>query len=241
MRDRRVILVTGATSGIGKAVAVLAAERGLRVVLNSARSSAEGGELAASLPDARYVQADVGDPAQVSTLLERVEQEYGRLDILVNSAGVTRRIAHRAVETVPQELWREILDVNLVGTWSTIQAAVDLLRRSRGAVINISSVAGDRPVGSSIPYAVSKAAVNHLTRLLAAALGPEIRVNAVAPGLIDTPWTADFGDIRKHAESVTPLRRIGTPKEVAESVLWLADASYTTGEVLGVDGGAHLV
>ncbi|NEE17303.1 SDR family oxidoreductase [Streptomyces sp. SID7499] len=241
MRDRRVILVTGATSGIGKAVAVLAAERGLRVVLNSARSAEEGGELAASLPDACYVQADVGDPAQVGTLLERVEQEYGRLDILVNSAGVTRRIAHRAVETVPQELWREILDVNLVGTWTTVQAAVDLLRRSRGAVVNISSVAGDRPVGSSIPYAVSKAAVNHLTRLLAAALGPEIRVNAIAPGLIDTPWTADFGDIRKHAESVTPLRRIGTPNEVAESVLWLADASYTTGEVLGVDGGAHLV
>ncbi|MFH9008959.1 SDR family NAD(P)-dependent oxidoreductase [Streptomyces afghaniensis] len=241
MRDRRVILVTGATSGIGKAVATLAAERGLRVVLNSARSSEEGGELAASLPDARYVQADVGDPAQVRTLLERVEQEYGRLDILVNSAGVTRRIAHRAVEAVPHELWREILDVNLVGTWSTIQAAVDLLRRSRGVVVNISSVAGDRPVGSSIPYAVSKAAVNHLTRLLAAALGPEIRVNAVAPGLIDTPWTADFGDIREHAESVTPLRRIGTPQEVAESVLWLADASYTTGEVLGVDGGSHLV
>lgn len=241
MRDRRVILVTGATSGIGKAVAVLAAERGLRVVLNSAHSPEEGGELAASLPDARYVQADVGDPVQVSMLLERVEQEYGRLDILVNSAGVTRRIAHRAVETVPPELWREILDVNLVGTWTTIQAAVDLLRRSRGAVVNISSVAGDRPVGSSIPYAVSKAAVNHLTRLLAAALGPEIRVNAVAPGLIDTPWTADFGDIRKHAESVTPLRRIGMPQEVAESVLWLADASYTTGEVLGVDGGAHLV
>lgn len=241
MRDRRVILVTGATSGIGRAVATLAAERGLRVVLNSARSSAEGGKLAAALPDARYVQADVGDPAQVRMLLDRVEQEYGRLDILVNSAGMTRRIAHRAVEAVSHELWREILDVNLIGTWSTIQAAVDLLRRSGGAVVNISSVAGDRPVGSSIPYAVSKAAVNHLTRLLAAALGPEIRVNAVAPGLINTPWTADFGDIRKHAESVTPLRRIGTPQEVAESVLWLADASYTTGEVLGVDGGAHLV
>ncbi|MFG3157828.1 SDR family NAD(P)-dependent oxidoreductase [Streptomyces sp. NPDC048219] len=241
MRDRRVILVTGATSGIGRAVATLAAERGLRVVLNSARSSEEGGELASSLPDARYIQADVGQPAQVQTLLDQVERDYGRLDVLVNSAGVTRRIAHRAVDAVSHELWREILDVNLIGTWSTVQAAVDLLRRSGGAVVNISSVAGDRPVGSSIPYAVSKAAVNHMTRLLAAALGPEIRVNAVAPGLINTPWTADFGDIRKHAESVTPLRRIGTPQEVAESVLWLAEASYTTGEVLGVDGGAHLV
>ncbi|MEU9591455.1 SDR family oxidoreductase [Streptomyces sp. NPDC048193] len=241
MRDRRVILVTGATSGIGRAVATLAAERGLRVVLNSARSSEEGGELASSLPDARYIQADVGQPAQVQTLLDQVEREYGRLDVLVNNAGVTRRIAHRAVDAVSHELWREILDVNLIGTWSTVQAAVDLLRRSRGTVVNISSVAGDRPVGSSIPYAVSKAAVNHMTRLLAAALGPEIRVNAVAPGLINTPWTADFGDIRKHAESVTPLRRIGTPQEVAESVLWLAEASYTTGEVLGVDGGAHLV
>ncbi|MYS89694.1 MULTISPECIES: SDR family NAD(P)-dependent oxidoreductase [Streptomyces] len=241
MRDHRVILVTGATSGIGKAVATLAAERGMRVVLNSARSPDAGTELAASLPGAHYVQADVGDPAQVRTLVERVEQECGRLDVLVNNAGVTRRIAHRAVDEVSYDVWREILDVNLIGTWSTTQASVDMLRRARGVVVNVSSVAGGRPVGSSIPYAVSKAAVNHMTRLLAAALGPEIRVNAVAPGLIDTPWTADFGDIREHAESVTPLRRIGTPQEVAESVLWLAGTSYTTGEVLGVDGGAHLV
>lgn len=241
MRDRRVILVTGATSGIGKAVAKLAADRGMRVVLNSARSPDAGSEIAASLPHASYVRADVSDPGQVRTLIERIGQEYGRLDVLVNSAGVTRRIAHREIDAVQPDVWREILDVNLIGTWSTTQAAARLLRHSSGAVVNVSSVAGGRPVGSSIPYAVSKAAVNHMTRLLAAALGPEIRVNAVAPGLIDTPWTAGFDDIREYTESVTPLRRIGTPEEVAESVLWLADAPYTTGEVVGVDGGAHLV
>lgn len=241
MRDRRVILVTGATSGIGKAVAKLAADRGMRVVLNSARSPDAGSEIAASLSHADYVRADVSDPDQVRTLIERIGQEYGRLDVLVNSAGVTRRIAHREIDAVQPDVWREILDVNLIGTWSTTQAAAKLLRHSSGAVVNVSSVAGGRPVGSSIPYAVSKAAVNHMTRLLAAALGPEIRVNAVAPGLIDTPWTAGFADIREYTESVTPLRRIGTPEEVAESVLWLADAPYTTGEVVGVDGGAHLV
>lgn len=241
MHDHRVILVTGSTFGIGKAIAMLAASRGMRVVLNSARSSDVGEGLAKDLPSACYVQADVADPEQARFLVDRALEHFGRLDVLVNNAGTTRRIPHEHIAAVDKEVWQEILDVNVVGTWLTTQAAVEALRRTAGSVINMSSVAGGSPAGSCIPYAVSKAAVNHMTRLLANVLGPEIRVNAVAPGLIDTRWTQGFEDIREHTRSTVPLRRIGTPEEVAEAVLWLAGADYTTGEVLSTDGGAHLL
>ncbi|WP_406474354.1 SDR family NAD(P)-dependent oxidoreductase [Streptomyces platensis] len=241
MHDRRAILVTGSTFGIGRAIATLAAARGMQVVLNSARSSQAGAELARSLPGACYVQADVADPDQARLLVERALEHFGRLDVLVNNAGTTRRIPHEDLAAVDRTVWQEILDVNVVGTWQTTQAAVEALRRTSGSVINMSSVAGSSLAGSCIPYAVSKAAINHMTRLLAGALGPGIRVNAVAPGLIDTRWTQGFDDIRAHVESTVPLRRIGTPEEVAEAVLWLADADYTTGAVLGTDGGAHLL
>jgi ketoreductase RED2 len=116
-------------------------------------------------------------------------------------------------------------------------AALPALREAQGSVVNISSVAGLRPTGSSIPYAASKAALNHLTVLLAKVVGPEVRVNAVAPGLIDTPWTADWEFQRAAVEAVTPLKRIGQPADVAEVVLALAGAAYVTGQVVAIDGG----
>ncbi|RSN39096.1 polyketide synthase [Amycolatopsis sp. WAC 04197] len=241
MRDERVILVTGSSSGIGAEIAKLAASRGMRVVINSSRSVAEGRDLAASLPDAHYVRADVSDADEARRLVDETVAHHGRLDVLVNNAGTTRRIPHQDIDAVDGKVWREILDVNLLGTWNVIQAALSPLRTVNGSIVNISSIAGSRPAGSSIPYAVSKAAVEHLTRLLAKAVGPEVRVNAVAPGLIDTKWTADFADIREEVRAHTPLRRIGTSEEIADAVLWLAGAPYSTGEVLGADGGAHLL
>jgi ketoreductase RED2 len=131
--------------------------------------------------------------------------------------------------------------VNVLGTWNVIQAAAPHLRAGGdGVIINVTSLAGVRPVGSSIPYAVSKAALNHLTVLLANALGPDIRVNAVAPGLIDTPWTADWDVLRETVREAAPLRRTGTPADVADACVALVDAKYTTGQVLVVDGGMAL-
>jgi ketoreductase RED2 len=214
----------------------------LRVVLNSARSADAGQALADSLPDADYVRADISDPEQAGSLVSTVLERHGRLDVLVNNAGVTRRIAHGDLESVTPDVWRSILDVNLLGTWYTTVAAVPALRASgAGSVVNLSSVAGHRPAGSSIPYAVSKAAIEHLTRLLANVLGPEIRVNAVAPGLVQTPWTAGFTDIAEQVRQLTPLKRVGLPEDVAEVVAALVEFRYTTGEVIGLDGGAHLV
>ena len=237
----RVALVTGSSSGIGAAVATTLAERGASVVVNSASSVAAGQQLAADLPDATYVQADVSDPASAERLVAAAVDRYGRLDIVVNNAGTTAVIPHHDLDAATNEIWERILRVNVLGTWNVSKAAVPHLRAAGDSVVlNITSLAGVRPVGSSIPYAVSKAAVNHLTVLLANVLGPEIRVHAVAPGLIDTPWTADWDALRETVREAAPLRRTGSPQDVADACVALIDARYATGQVLVVDGGMAL-
>jgi ketoreductase RED2 len=237
----RVALVTGSSSGIGAAIAASLAANGVRVVVNSATSVEPGERLAAGLPDATYIQADVADPAQAERLVNQAAAWNGRLDIVVNNAGTTRVIPHHDLAAVTDEVWQEILRVNLIGPFNVTRAAVPHLRRSGdGVVVNITSLAGVRPVGSSIPYAASKAALNHLTVLLANTLGPEIRVNAVAPGLIDTPWTATWDELRETVRHAAPLRRSGTAEDVADACLGLVNARYATGQVLVVDGGLGL-
>ncbi|ALC18567.1 SDR family NAD(P)-dependent oxidoreductase [Streptomyces pristinaespiralis] len=243
--QRRVALVTGSSTGIGETVARRLAAENISVVVNSARSVEAGEKVAASLPDALYVQADVSDEDQARRLVARAVEHYGRLDILVNNAGVTRAVPHADLEAASPAVWREIFDLNVFGTWQTTVAAMPALRESgEGVVVNVSSVAGSRPTGSSIPYAVSKAAVEHMTRLLAVAMGPQVRVNAVAPGLVETGWTEGsdfFAAIAEQVAAVAPLRRVGRPEDVSEAVLSLIRATYTTGQVLMVDGGGTLV
>jgi ketoreductase RED2 len=236
-----VALVTGSSSGIGAAVATRFAELGAGVIINSASSIAPGQQLADELPDAIYVQADVSDPAQAEHLIDAAVGHYGRLDIVVNNAGTTAVIAHDHLDAATTDIWEKILRVNVIGTWNVVRAAVPHLRASGDAVIlNITSLAGVRPVGSSIPYATSKAALNHLTLLLANVLGPEIRVHAVAPGLIDTPWTERWDDVRAAVQKTAPLQRSGTPEDVADACVGLISARYATGQVLVVDGGVAL-
>jgi ketoreductase RED2 len=237
----KVALVTGSSSGIGEAVARMLAADGAAVVVNSASSVAAGEKVAASLPQATYVQADISVEDQARTLVETAVERLGRLDILVNNAGTTVVIPHHDVEAVTADVWRRILDVNVIGTWTVTVAALPHLRASgAGCVVNVTSLAGVRQTGSSIPYAASKAALNHLTRLLANVTGPEVRVNAVAPGLIDTPWTESWDAIRAAVQARSPLGRSGTPEDVAAAVLGLIRSPYQTGDVVVVDGGLHL-
>ena len=239
--DGKVAVITGSSSGIGAAAARSMAAEGARIVVNSASSVAAGEALAGELPDAAYVQADISDESQARALVDASLERYGRLDILVNNAGATRVIPHHDLDAVTDDDWQRILGTNIVGTWYVTRAAVDSLRADGGGcVINVTSIAGVRPTGSSIPYAVSKAALNHLTLLLANVLGPEIRVNAVAPGLVDTPWTADWGPVKQTWADRAPLRRTGTPEDVARVCLTVATAEWMTGEVVLVDGGMHL-
>lgn len=243
---RSVALVTGSASGIGAAVARRFSAAGMRVVINSVRSTQAGEELASELPDAIYVQGDVANVVDARRIVDETVATYGRLDILVNNAGTTRFIPLDDLETADAEAWRAVLDVNVIGTWQVTTAAVPHLRATgSGAIVNVSSIAGTVTFGSSAPYCVSKAAMNHMTRLLAATLGPEIRVNAVAPGPIDTPWNDKAPETDEEADewirTHTLLRRMGTAEEVAEAVLALVQATYTTGDIMTLDGGVRLL
>jgi ketoreductase RED2 len=236
----RIVLVTGSTSGIGLATARRFAQMGNTVVFNSARSVEAGERLAAETPGSHYVQADIAVAGDHERLIREVLQRCGQLDVLVNNAGTTMVISHRDLEAANVDVWREIFEVNVFGTWQLSVAAMAALKESRGSIVNVSSVAGVRPIGSSIPYAASKAALNHLTTLLAKVVGPEVRVNAVAPGLIDTPWTEDWDVVRGFVRSVAPLGRTGTPDDVADVIVALATTSYVTGQIVVVDGGLSL-
>ena len=236
-----VVLVTGSSSGIGAATARRFAEAGHSVVLNSLKSVEAGEELATELPGSLYVQADIAKSEDCTRLVGEVLERYGHLDVLVNNAGVTKMIPHHDLEAATIDVWREIFEVNVFGTWSMSIAAIQALRASRGSIVNVSSVAGFRPSGSSIPYAASKAAVNHMTALLAKVVGPEVRVNAVAPGLVDTPWTQDWNTIRERVVRAAPLKRTGLPDDIADVIVTLATTPYMTGQVVIVDGGLSLV
>jgi ketoreductase RED2 len=236
----RVVLVTGSTSGIGLATARRFADAGDRVVFNSVRSVELGKQLADGTPNAMYVQADISRSGDSTRLVAEVIDNFGRLDVLVNNAGTTKVIPHADLEAATLDVWRQIFEVNVFGTWSLCVAAMDALRSSHGAIVNVSSLAGVRATGSSIPYAASKAAVNHMTALLAKVVGPEVRVNAVAPGLVDTPWTQDWDTVRGFVQAVAPLKRSGLPDDIANVIVALASSMYVTGQVVVVDGGLGL-
>jgi ketoreductase RED2 len=237
----RVVLVTGSSMGIGAAVARRFGAMGASVLVNSSRSVEEGKAVADSLPDARYVQADVGDEAQCSMLVDTAVGEWGRLDLLVNNAGTGPVIPHQDIAAATLDIWREVFAVNVFAAWALTVAAAAALREHKGAVVNVTSIAGIREIGSSVPYACSKAATNHMTECLAKVLGPDIRVNAIAPGLVDTPRTASWDASREVYRQVAPMRREATAEDVAEAVVFLAENPYLTGEILVLDGGFGLV
>jgi ketoreductase RED2 len=237
----RVVLVTGSTSGIGEETALRFAALGDHVIFNSVRSVEAGEALSAKTPGSFYIQGDISNDADCERMIEMVLERYGRLDVLVNNAGATKVIAHADINAATLDVWRDIFEVNVFGTWNISVRAMPALKDAKGSIVNVSSLAGVRQTGSSIPYAASKAALNHMTALLAKVVGPEVRVNAVAPGLIDTPWTADWDAIRGVVSALAPLKRSGTPGDVADVILSLASTPYVTGQVLVVDGGLGLM
>ena len=237
----QVALVTGSGDGIGRGIAERLSAEGAIVVLNSRSAPETPIVLSGAEEPALYLTGDVADETAVASIIDRIEERYGRLDILVNNAGVTKVVPHEDLDGITVADWRRILDVNVIGAWNTVKAAARLLRAADpGVVINVSSMAGVRVTGSSLPYSVSKAALNQLTRAFAKALGPQIRVNAVAPGFIETARTASWADRREEVIKLTAQSRVGTSADVAEAVLLLIEASYVTGEILVVDGGLSL-
>ena len=199
------------------------------------RASADGERGRAPRSRARrYVQADVSDEADVARLVATTLERHGRLDVLVNNAGTTEVIAHHDLDAARASRCGGASSRSTCSARGRSRvAAMDALRAARGAVVNVSSIAGLRPTGSSIPYAASKAALNHLTVLLAKVVGPEVRVNAVAPGLVDTPWTKDWDEIRGRRRRTRAAQALRAgPSDVAEVVVALAAAPYVTGQVV---------
>ena len=243
--NRAVALVTGSTSGIGAAIARRLVDEGLFVILHSGRSPEKGAALAAELGFANYIQADLSQEAERVRLISEAVAITGRLDVLVNNAGISGLIPHDDLAAASPDIWRAQYEVNVIAPFQLVALSEKHLRvsaqRNGGAcVINISSHAGVRPKGGSIPYAATKAALNHVTRLLARTLGPEIRVNAVAPGLVDTPLTADWTEAQGLWKTQSPMKRAARPEDIVQAVTMLIRADYITGEILLSDGGLNL-
>lgn len=242
MNEKRVALVTGSATGIGRSVAWLLAERGYRVAVNYSKSKAEAEETAEGVrargAETIVIPADVGDDSAVRAMVERTVDQFGGLDVLVNNAATTYFVPHTDLEGLTAQVWDDILNVNLKGTFFASRAAMPHLKARRGNIVNVASVAGVAGSGSSIAYAASKGAVITLTKSLARAFAPEVRVNAVAPGPVQTRWLADHQDMVEAAMKLTPLQRPATPEDIADVVVFLADVtSLMTGQVLVVDGG----
>src|SRR5579862_3569222 len=249
-----VVVVTGASTGLGRAIAVETARQGAKaVVINYAHSAAEAEEtgrlVEAQGAKAVLVQGDVAQDADCRKIAAAAEP-FGRVDALFNNAGTTRFANHADLDAVSAQDFLDLYAVNVVGAYQMVRACRTLLEAAPqpGAVVNTASIAGVIGIGSSVPYAASKGALTTMTLSLARALAPKIRVNAVCPGFIDTPWfgkglgEAAADRIRANAAAGTPLRVASSPDDIAASAVFLASKAsrHVTGETLLVDGGSHL-
>jgi NAD(P)-dependent dehydrogenase (short-subunit alcohol dehydrogenase family) len=215
------------------------------VVLHSRNSAEAGNRLASELGHAKYIQADLAQEADRTRLILETVAMRQRLDVLVNNAGISRVIPHADLAAATPAVWHELHEINVVAPFHLVAEAEPYLRDAPrrgkpGCVVNISSHAGVRPKGASIPYAATKASLNHVTRLLAISLAPNIRVNAVAPGLVDTPLTADWTAAQQLWRERSPMHRAARPEDIAQAVMMLVASDYLTGEILVADGGLNL-
>ena len=252
MSQRKVCIVSGSSSGIGAATVRLYARHGWDVVINCSRDTAPAEAVAdecrALGAEAMVVKADVASDADCRRLAAEVETRFGRADVLVNNAGTTKFVGLKDLEGLDAQDFQRIYAVNVIGAYQMSRALTPLLTRQPGAgIVNISSVASMMGVGSSLAYMASKGALNALTIGLARALGPDIRVNAIAPGLVETPWLQQGLGAERYAQAVqgykarAALDAVIAPEDVAEAAWWLgACAAKTTGEVLLLDAGLRL-
>ena len=243
----KVVLVTGGGTGIGKSAAVRCARKGAKVAVNYAHSRQEAESTVSELRElgtaASAYCADVGHDSEVREMFARIEAELGLVDYLVSNAGVTRFVPYDDLEALTDEVWDSILAVNLKGTFHCARAAALHMRKSGhgGAMVIVSSTAAVSGHGSSIAYAASKGALITLTKSLALAFAPGIRVNGVAPSVVETRWTAGWDEFKRKSLSETPLARIATPDDVSEVIVSLLDsASFLTGQTIVVDGGRYI-
>lgn len=245
---RKSALVTGAASGIGRSAVLALARAGYDVAINYSRSEAAAGEVAAEAEKlgakTLLCRCDVADDADVRAMLKSVAGSFGRLDALINNAGTTSTVRPKNFEAMTVEEWDRVFAVNVRGLFQVTRAAVPLLKAAKdAAIVNTASIVGLRPGPQPLPYSASKAAVVNLTKTLALALAPEIRVNAVAPGWMEGDWMKRmlgdrYDDLMARRARFTPLQRCVTADDVAESMMSLITGNrFVTGEIIVIDGG----
>ena len=251
MSDRKVAIVTGSATGVGAATALSLASRGYNLLINFSKSETEAQASQAACHAAGavtlLVQGDVALDADCRRLAQAAVDRWGRIDALVNNAGITSFAGVANWEALDSATFERIYGVNVIGAFQMVRACLPQLKVGGGSIVNVSSIAGALGIGSSVAYIASKGALNALTLHLARTLAPEVRVNAVCPGLITTRWFVDgvgqdnADQIQAQYEKTVPLQTSCTAEDVAEAIVWLVDgARTTTGELLMLDGGMHL-
>ncbi len=247
MASRKAALVTGAATGIGRSAVLALARGGYDVAVNYSSSEKAARETAAEAEKlgakTLLVQCDVADEAGVRAMVARIASSFKRLDVLINNAGTTAAWKPRDLESLSLEEWDRVFAVNVRGLFQVTRACLPLLREARGCIVNTASIVGLRPGPQPLPYAASKAAVVNLTKTLAWNLGPDVRVNAVAPGWMEGDWMKrmlkdKYDDLMGKRAKATPLKRVVTADDVAETMMSLVESNrFVTGEVIVIDGG----
>lgn len=241
----KVALVTGGGTGIGRATSIALAKRGAIVAVNYSRSRLEAEETVRQILDdggrAAAMQADVSRDEQTRNMVQSIIQTYGTVDLLVNNASITRHIPMEDLESASGDVWDKLFDVNVKGMFYCARAVAPYMKESRqGAIVNLGSIAGQTGLGSSLPYAVSKAAVHGLTKSLARALAPDIRVNCIVPGAVATRWWAGKEQQMKQLAPRLLLQLISQAEDIAQMICAALEQEAMTGQIITVDSGQTL-
>jgi 3-oxoacyl-[acyl-carrier protein] reductase len=250
MGERKLAIITGGGTGVGAATALALARRGYDLVVNYSRSEQEAEASAAACraagAEALPWRADVADDGACRAMVQAAAERWGRIDALVNNAGITA-FGGTEWDSVDAAMFQDVMAVNVVGSFQMVRACAPHLKAAGGAVVNVSSIAGSLGIGSSAPYIASKGAINALTLHMARTLAPQVRVNAVCPGMISTRWFVDgigqeaYERLKARNERGALLGRICSAEDVADAVVWLIEGARTvTGETILLDAGVHL-
>ncbi|MBU8754551.1 SDR family NAD(P)-dependent oxidoreductase [Priestia megaterium] len=241
----KVFIITGSGTGVGKATALKLADMGAKLVINYSNSEKEAKKVVKEISEkgsmAFAFRANVANEHEVNEMIHQTITQFERLDGLVNNASITAQIPMNDLESATDDVWDSLYDVNVKGMFHCVKAAVPHMKKQKsGAIVNVGSVAGTTGIGSSIPYAATKAAIHTITKSLAIALAPHIRVNCISPGAVDTRWWAGNEDKMYQLAGNLPLQRISSPEDIADAILFQLKQESVTGQVFTIDNGQTL-